>query len=139
MKFILNNLWLVIAAAVSGVMLIWPLIARMFTGIQEVDTVEAVQLINRRDALVLDVREQSEYATGHISHSRHIPLGALSGRLREVEKYKKKPVLVICRSGHRSAGACGMLRKQGFDEVRALKGGIQAWEEAKLPVERKSL
>lgn len=137
MKFILNNLWLVVAAAVSGVMLIWPLMARMFTGIQEVDTVEAVQLINRRDALVLDVREQSEYATGHISNSRHIPLGALPNRLREVEKYKKKPVLVICRSGHRSAGACGMLRKQGFGEVRALKGGIQAWEEAKLPVERK--
>lgn len=137
MKFILNNLWLVVAAAVSGAMLIWPLIARMFTGIQEVDTAEAVQLINRRDALVLDVREQSEYTAGHISNSRHIPLGALPNRLREVEKYKKKPVLVICRSGHRSAGACGILHKQGFGEVRALKGGIQAWEEAKLPVERK--
>ncbi len=137
MKFIIDNIWLVAAVVVSGAMLIWPLITRRFSGAQEVDTVEAIQLINRRDAFVLDVREQHEYAAGHIPNSRHIPLGALGNRMREVEKFKDKPVLVICRTGNRSAGACGLLRKQGFGEVRALKGGILAWEEAKLPVEHK--
>ncbi|MBI2313127.1 MAG: rhodanese-like domain-containing protein [Betaproteobacteria bacterium] len=118
-------------------MLIWPLIARRFGDVTEVDTVGAVQLINRRDAVVLDVREQHEYAAGHIPGSKHIPLGALPNRLREVEKHKDRPVLVICRSGNRSTGACGLLKKHGFGEVRALKGGIQAWEQANLPVERK--
>lgn len=137
MKFLLSNIWLVAAVVVSGAMLIWPLIARRFSGAQEVDVVEAVQLINRRDALVLDVREQHEYEAGHIPNCRHIPLGALGNRIREMEKFKGKPVLVVCRSGNRSAGACGLLRKQGFGEVLALKGGILAWEEAKLPVECK--
>ena len=88
-------------------------------------------------AVVLDVREDKEYAGGHIPKARHIPLGQLAGRMQELEKFKGKPILVTCRSGHRSARACGMLKKAGFETVYNQAGGILAWERANLPVTQK--
>lgn len=137
MKFLQDNFLLILTAVVSGVMLVWPTISRLFGGgAGEVGTVEAVQLINHRDALVLDVREESEFAAGHIPSSKHIPVGKIEERLKELEKYKKKPVVVICRSGSRSASAGSVLKKNGFAEVHNLKGGVLAWEQANLPVQR---
>lgn len=138
MKFVQENILLILTALASGVMLIWPAISRRFGGgAGEVGTVEAVQLINHRDALVLDVREDSEFAAGHIPSSKHIPVGKIGERLKELEKYKGKPIVVICRSGNRSAGASSVLKNNGFTEVRNLKGGMLAWEQANLPVQRK--
>jgi len=137
MQFVMNNIWLVLLAVASGTMLVWPLIRGRIAGVPEVDTVEAVNLINRQDALLLDVREDSEYESGHIPNSKHIPAGRIAERVRELEKYKDKPVLVLCRSGNRSTAACSILKKQGFGDVRSLRGGIEAWQQASLPVKRK--
>lgn len=137
MQFVINNIWLVLAAAVSGAMLIWPLIRDRLAGVSEVDTLEAVRLINQQDALLLDVREDSEYESGHIPNSKHIPAGRIAERLKELEKHKDKPVVVLCRSGNRSTAACSLLRKQGFTDVRSLKGGIEGWQQANLPVKKK--
>lgn len=133
----LNNIWLVLLAAVSGAMLIWPLVRGRIAGVPEVDTVEAVNLINRQDALLLDVREDSEYESGHVPNSKHIPAGRIAERIRELEKFKNRPVLVLCRSGNRSTAACSALKKQGFGDVRSLRGGIEAWQQASLPVKKK--
>src|SRR5512134_428586 len=121
MDFIVNNILIVTVAVVSGAMLVWPLIRGRMSGVAEVDTLEAVQLINQKDALLLDVREDSEYESGHIPNSKHIPAGRIGDRLKELEKYKGKPVVVLCRSGNRSTSACAILRKQGFADVRSLK------------------
>ena len=137
MDFIVNNILLVAVAALSGAMLVWPLIRGRMSGVPEVDTLEAVQLINQQDALLLDVREDSEYESGHIPNSKHIPAGRVGDRLKELEKYKGKPVVVLCRSGNRSTAACGLLKKQGFADVRSLRGGIEAWQQASLPVKKK--
>jgi rhodanese-related sulfurtransferase len=83
---------------------------------------------------VIDVREDSEYKSGHIADSKHIPLGSLKSRLNEIESYKSRPVIVSCRSGSRSAHACGMLAKNGFTSLYNLRGGIGAWQGASLPV-----
>lgn len=124
-------------AVVSGGMLLWPLVNRLFAGsAPQVGATEAVQMINRRDAIVLDVREPSEYAAGHIPRSRHIPVAELSGRLRELEKFKSKPIVISCQTGMHSAKACGTLRKIGFTEVFALRGGIAAWQQAGMPLEK---
>ncbi|MDA8092779.1 MAG: rhodanese-like domain-containing protein [Betaproteobacteria bacterium] len=136
MHFIQQNIWLVTLAVVSGVMLVWPEIERRLSGVRHVGVLEATQLINQRDALVLDVREDKEFATGHIPNSKHIPLGQLGTRLTELAKYKARPIVVNCRSGARSARACGALGKQGFGEVYVLTGGMMAWEQANLPVAR---
>ena len=136
MEFVQSNIWLILLAAVSGFMLIMPNLGATLRGIKEVGVVEATQLINHRDAVVVDVREDKEWATGHIPNAKHIPLGQLSSRFKELEKFKGKPVVIGCRSGHRSASACSVLKKNGFNEVYNLKGGIIAWEQANMPVEK---
>lgn len=136
MEFIQENLLLVIAAAASGAMLMWSFMSDRVSGISQLGTLEATRLIND-DALVLDVREDKEWAAGHIPNARHIPLGVLSSRLGELEKFKSKPIVVSCRSGHRSGRACAMLKKSGFESIHNLAGGIIAWEKASLPITTK--
>jgi rhodanese-related sulfurtransferase len=136
-QFVQTNVWLILIAVVSGGMLLWPTVRRMAGGGHEVGTLEATQLINRRDALVLDVREPGEYAQGHVPGAKHVPLAQLATRLKELEKFKERPVVVTCASGTRSGTAISVLRKGGFNEAVNLKGGIAAWEQASLPLEKK--
>jgi rhodanese-related sulfurtransferase len=118
-------------------MLLWPLVSRPFRMTHQIGAFEAVQLINRRDALVLDVRDTGDYAAGHITNARHIPEAQLAGRMKELEKYKSRPIVVSCRTGARAPAVSGVLRKQGFAEAFALRGGIAAWQQASMPLEKK--
>jgi rhodanese-related sulfurtransferase len=136
MQFLQDNWMLVSLAVISGAMLTWSFIGSKLAGVEQADTLKATRLYND-DALILDVREDKEYAAGHIPKAKHIPLGQLPTRIQELDKFKNKPVLVTCRSGHRSARACGMLKKAGFETVYNQAGGIIAWERANLPVETK--
>ncbi|MCW5605753.1 MAG: rhodanese-like domain-containing protein, partial [Burkholderiales bacterium] len=97
----------------------------------------AVQLINRRDAVVIDVRDSGEYAAGHIANARHIPEAQIAERLKELEKFKSRPIVVSCRSGSRAPAVAGILNKNGFGEACALRGGIAAWTQASMPLEKK--
>jgi len=133
MQFLQSNWMLVSLAVASGTMLTWTFIGNKLSGIDDADTLKATRLYND-DALVLDVREDKEYAAGHIPKARHIPLGKLASRMQELDKFKSRPILVTCRSGQRSARACGMLKKAGFETVYNQAGGIIAWERANLPV-----
>lgn len=135
MHFIQNNLGLVALVLVSGLMLLWPIIGRRISGVKEVGMLEATQLINHQNAVVLDVREDSEFYAGHIPHSVHVPLGQLN-KHAELEKLKDRPIIAICRSGMRSGHACRMLRKNGFEQVYNLSGGITAWQKANMPMEK---
>ena len=124
-------------ALVSGGMLLWPLLNRLSAGgVAQVGAVEAVQLINRRDAVVLDVRETAEFSTGHIPNARNVPFGELDKRTRELEKLKSRPIVVSGQSGSHAAKACAALKKIGFTDVVALRGGLGGWVEASLPVEK---
>ena len=98
---------------------------------------QAVQLMSHESgSLVLDVREDSEYQSGHIKDSIHIPMGALASRVGELEKYKNKNVILGCRSGSRSGRACSILKKHGFEKVHNLRGGVLAWENDNLPMKK---
>lgn len=135
--FLQKNIFLVAVCLVSGIMLVWPLIQRLTVGAtKELSVQEAVQLINRRDAVVLDVRDASEFSAGHIPNARHIPAGEVEKRVKELEKVKQRPVIVACQRGTRAAAACAALRKNGFQEVFALKGGVHGWQQANLPLEK---
>jgi rhodanese-related sulfurtransferase len=136
LKFVQENIWLVLIAVASGHSNPRPLVARRLSGIPQLSITEAVQLINRRDPLVLDVREPGEYNAGHIAGAKHIPVGALKSRLAEVDKWKDKPVLVHCASGNRSHGAASTLKAAGFKQVFNLQGGMNAWQQAGMPVEK---
>ncbi|HQT30514.1 MAG TPA: rhodanese-like domain-containing protein [Thiobacillus sp.] len=133
MQFLQDNWMLASLALASGVMLTWSFIGSKLSGVEQADTLKATRLYND-DALVLDVREDKEFAAGHIPKAKHIPLGQLDKRINELDKFKGKPILVTCRSGQRSARACGMLKKAGFETVYNQAGGIIAWERANLPV-----
>jgi rhodanese-related sulfurtransferase len=130
------NMLLLGLAVSSGAMLLWPLLSRPFRQTHEVGPFEAVQLINRRDALVLDVRDTGDYASGHIANARHLQESQVADRLKELEKYKARPVVVACRTGSRAPAVSALLRKQGFTEAFALRGGVAAWLQASLPLEK---
>lgn len=136
LQFLQTNIWTVLIALTSGAMLFWSFFGNRIRGINDVDHIGATQLINHKNALVLDVRQQGEYDAGHIVNSKLIPLGKLSDRIGELEKYRERPIVVVCRSGQRSAAACALLGKQGFAQAVNLSGGIIAWQKASLPLEK---
>ena len=136
MTFIENNIWMILVAVSSGLMLLWSLFGNRVRGIQEVDTVAALQLINHKNALVLDVREEKEFNAGHILNAKLIPLGKLSEQMSELERYRERPIVVVCRSGQRSASACALLGKNGYAQTYNLEGGMTAWQKASLPLEK---
>jgi len=120
----------------SGAMLIWPDLLRSGAGASGLGTLEATRLMNQGGTLVIDVRDAAEFAAGHLPRARNIPLAELASRTEEIAKFKEKNVLVTCGSGSRSASAVRLLRRAGFTAVHSLKGGIAAWQQASLPVER---
>jgi rhodanese-related sulfurtransferase len=135
-QFVIDNVFPISIAFLSGMMLFWSMFGNRIRGIKEVDCVAATQLINHKNALVLDVREDAEFKAGHVINAKLLPLGKLNERVGELEKYRDKPVVVVCRSGARSANACALLGKQGFAEVYNLSGGMIAWQKANLPQEK---
>lgn len=130
--FILTTAWLIVAG-----MIIYSFINARLRGFASVNPAMATQLINRENAIILDVREDNEYRDGHIVNSLHIPVGYLNDRMKELEKYKDKPIIVSCRSGQRSSTACATLKKQGFESVYNLSGGVMAWKNDNLPLTKK--
>ncbi len=136
LHFAQNNLLYVVLAGASGAMLLWQTVMGA-GGADGVTPLQATLLMNREDALVIDVREEHEWSAGHIPNSRHIPLSQLPKRIGELEKFKTRDLIVNCQSGNRSSSACGSLKKQGFEKVHNLAGGIAAWREAGLPISSK--
>lgn len=126
---------LISIALSSGGMLVWPLIAGgMNAGALNANG--AVQLINREKAVVVDVCDASEFATGHVTGAKNIPLGELEAKLPGMVKNKALPVILVCTSGARSNRAVAIAKKLGYEQAQSLGGGLKAWKDANLPVER---
>jgi rhodanese-related sulfurtransferase len=136
MEFLQQNIMWVALAALSGGMLLWPLVSGGSTA--TLSAAQATLMMNREDAVVVDVRESAEWGSGHIIGARHIALDQLGKRMSELDKFKEKPIIVCCASGNRSGSACSQLKKGGFAKVFNLAGGIAAWREASLPLTTKS-
>ena len=135
MKFVQENILLIVVALVSGAMLLWPYVRRATTG-RGVSTAQATHLINREDALVLDVRDPGEYGAGHILGAKNLPPARLEANAADVAKKKDATLILYCETGDRSGKAVTALKKQGYDKVFSLSGGLAAWKQAGLPVER---
>ena len=136
MEFVQKNIWLVLIAVVSGLMFIWLTLTKRISKAKEAGVADAVQMINRQDAQVVDVRETSEFNAGHIADARHIPVGQLVERVKELEKFKDKPIVLVCASGNRSTTAAATLHKAGFTQVWSLAGGMNAWQQAGMPIRK---
>ena len=133
-EFVVNHWLLILALVVIVVLLVIDTLKRRVLGFQEIKPQEAVRLINHEGAVAVDVREDKEYHEGHVLNAIHIPYGLMEERLQELDAYKAQPLIVYCRTGQRSAHAAVLLRKQGFERVYKLSGGILAWRGADLPV-----
>lgn len=134
MNFLIENWFLIVAAVASGGMLLWPLLVSGSQG-AAVTPAEAVQLVNREKGVLIDVSEPEEFAKGHAVGSRNIPFGQIEGH-KSLPSNKALPLVLVCPTGARAGRAAGMLRKLGYEKARVLAGGLKAWREASLPVEK---
>lgn len=133
--FVMNHWLLFMALVVILVMLIVSASRYRLLGFRELKPAEAVRMLNDQQVLLLDVRAQEEFAGGHIIHAVNIALDQLDARRAELEPYRDRPVIIYCQSGARAAKAAALLRKQGFERVNKLDGGVLAWQSAGLPLE----
>jgi rhodanese-related sulfurtransferase len=133
-QFLIDNWHLFLAAITSGGLLLWGSMGKR-TGGGRVTTAEAVMLINREKAVLIDVSEPAEFGAGHPVGAKNVPIGSLetSG---DLPKNKALPLVVVCPTGSRASRAVPALRKLGFDKVHVLAGGLASWREANLPVEK---
>lgn len=128
------NWTLILVALLAGGMLLMPMLRGGARG--GVTPSQAVQLINREKAVVVDVCEPAEYQAGHVGGARNIPLGELADKLPGAVKNKATPLVLVCASGMRSGRAVAIARKLGYDKAQSLAGGLKSWRDANLPVER---
>jgi rhodanese-related sulfurtransferase len=136
-EFAFRHWLLFVALLVILGLLIGSEIMRMMRGVKSISPVQALQLINHEDALVVDIRDSGEYKSGHIPNAQNIPLSNLASRLGELQRFKDKPIILYCRSGVSSDGACSLLKKNGFKLLHTLSGGLPAWQGANLPISKK--
>ena len=135
MNFLIENWMLIAVALASGGMLMWPAINGGARG-GGVNPTDAVMLINREKAVVIDVCSADEFAAGHVAGAKNVPLGELEAKLPGVVKNKATPLILVCASGIRSGRAVAVAKKLGFEKAHSLAGGLGAWRAASLPVEK---
>ncbi|WP_228977352.1 rhodanese-like domain-containing protein [Paraburkholderia gardini] len=134
MKFFTDytNLVLIAIALISGALLLWPAIIRRGRG--GLSAAEATQLINRRNAVVIDLRSTEDFNKGHLPSARHIEFAGLQAKIGPLVKNKSNPVLLVCQTGQQSNKAVRVVQDAGYAEVHVLQGGLNAWQQAGMPV-----
>lgn len=130
-----NNVFIVAAAVVSGIMLAIPALRKTGGG-SAIGTAEAIQMVNQRQAVWVDVRPSEQYQAGHIAQARSVPAAELEKKAAGLPK--NKPLVVVCEQGRDASRVVARLKAQGFAEVVALQGGMKAWSQAGLPVTQKA-
>ena len=133
LEFTGNHTLLVLALMISFFLLIFSELRRKASGLVNVGPNEAVKLINN-DAVVIDLRGVEAYSQGHIVSARNIPADELDNKLDSLQQHKSKPIVAVCDAGMTSTKAVQRLRAAGFESVYGLKGGMNGWGQAGLPV-----
>ncbi|MEG0975288.1 MAG: rhodanese-like domain-containing protein [Comamonas sp.] len=134
MNFFIDNWYLILLALGSAALLLMPAMKNVGGG--TLSPANAVALINREKAVVIDVSEPDEFAAGHVTGAKNIPLAQLEERLPTTAKNKALPVILVCASGKRAQSAVATATKLGYVNVQALAGGMRAWRAADMPVEK---
>jgi rhodanese-related sulfurtransferase len=136
--FVMRHEMLGIAWVVLAIAWISTLVKSVFSSVKQIDSRTAVELINKQDALVVDIRTVDEFGRGHIINAHHLPLSQIEqGNTTEIDKHKEKPLIVVCETGTRADPAASKLIKAGFQQVFLLKGGLGQWRAENLPLTKK--
>ena len=136
-EFITNNFVLFAALGIILALILRLEMKRAFRGFKVVTPAETVQLMNKEEALLLDVREDNERVQGTIQGAKHLALSVLKQRVEELKEFSEKPIIAYCKTGNRSIEACEILKSNQFSNVMSLKGGIEGWRTVNLPVVKK--
>jgi len=134
-EFFGNHVLLVAALVGIIIMLVAGEIQQRIGGVKDVGPVDATRMLNHENAIMIDMRKDKDYQEGHIVNAIHLP-EFNDSTMERLEKFRKRPLIVYCRSGQQSAGVCSKLRKHGFEPVYNLKGGVLARQNANLPLSR---
>lgn len=133
LQFAGNHPLLVSALVFSFFVLVFTELRRKARGLTSIEPQDAVKLINA-DAVVIDLRSPEAFARGHIVNAKNLPFEDLPANRDKITKYAKKPIVAVCDAGMTSSKVVESLRKTGFENVYGLKGGINAWTQANLPL-----
>lgn len=134
LAFASRNLYLSLALAGITVALIYTEIARLLRGYKALTPALLTGLVNRDNALVVDLSPSKDFEKGHIAGSRSVQMSQFDPESKLLAAAKSLPVVAVCRTGHVSADAAKRLKKAGFEQVYWLDGGVQAWQQADLPL-----
>lgn len=126
-----NNLLILVIAFISGMMLLFPSLSAR--GGNFVNPAQAVQKMNQRQAILIDIRPTESYKAHHIPQTRHIPAAELVTKTAKIDK--EKPIILVCNTGRSAVSSASALRKSGFSDVSVLEGGITAWAKEGLPTQ----
>jgi rhodanese-related sulfurtransferase len=135
-EFITNHWMLFIALVVVIFLLIQDFFESAFNKFNSISPLEAVAHMNQDDSVIIDVREPAEFKKEHIESALNFPLAKIDEHKSELESKKNSSVLIVCQTGTRSAPACKKLSKLGFENLHYLSGGMQSWEDNKMPVKK---
>jgi rhodanese-related sulfurtransferase len=140
MTFLQQNWMLLFTMFASGALLLWPIMQRRASGLVEIGTLRATQLLNNNDPIIVDVRETREFKDVKVKGATHIPASQMKDRASQIgtQKDLSRPIVIVDARGVRGRGAGVPLKKAGFAEIYFLNGGLQAWRDAGLPVEKVS-
>ncbi|MBE8215272.1 MAG: rhodanese-like domain-containing protein [Endozoicomonadaceae bacterium] len=129
--FIMNHPFLIGAFVILLILLVWT--EKRKSG-RAITNQELVQLLNKNNALIVDLRDEKIFSEGHITHAINLPYTKLNERMAQLEKHKSKTIILVCNYGHHSGSSIPILAKQGFDSLVRLQGGIQGWITERLPL-----
>ena len=132
--FFSNNLMLTVAWIVIAVLVVYTFIQNKLSSVKNVTTQEATLLINKQNAIVVDIRTSDEYKKGHIVNAKNITVSQIEqGKFVGIENHKDTPIILVCDSGARTSAAANKLVKAGFTQVNSLLAGMNGWQSANLP------
>ncbi len=134
LEFISNHYLLCLALVVVTFLLIQDLVENTFNKYEGLSPLIAVTKMNNDDTVIVDVRDPHEFIAGHIENAINIPLSKFSDELDQLDQYKSRPLIVVCKTGTRSVPACKTLTKANFEDVYNIIGGMQSWEDNKFPI-----
>lgn len=135
-EFVANHLFLFSLLVAILALLAWSFFGSKAGGVPQVGPAEATRLVNRENARMLDVRPGDDFRQGHIINALNMPAGDTGAVPKTLGKNRQKPVIIYCNTGMESVRVARELKKDGFENLYILKGGLQAWRNASLPVTR---
>jgi rhodanese-related sulfurtransferase len=133
-EFIGNHTWLSLLFVIILVALVFGEIKRLTQKYKDINPSELTLLINRENALVVDISPHANFEQGHIPGARHVAMSQFDPENKDLAKAKELPVVVVCRSGQTAKGAAARLVKAGFTRVHLLHGGMASWRQANMPM-----